>query len=357
MRDPLSWSFPLVRLFGIQVRVHILFPVVAAGLILRAAYPKEHVEFPVWIDATVLMGILFLSVFLHEMGHCAGARLVHGDAHEVLLWPLGGLASLDLPHRARAHFVAVAAGPAVNLLLVLTTGVLLATLADVRPPLSDVHSPWQAWYPYRIDAEDAVEIVKWDGSLDKLSNSGHIFLARVFYVNWVLFFFNLLPGFPLDGGRLVQSLLWPWKGFRQATMLAIWCGFTTMLLVGIVAIWVYDPLFMFLALFIYYTCRQQWMFLEQGGEDAIFGYDFSQGYTSLEGEQPPPSRRRRPSFWQRWLQKRNARKLQRAQEQREAEERRMDELLEKIQRIGIEALTDEERRFLERVSGRYRNRQ
>ena len=69
------------------------------------------------------------------------------------------------------------------------------------------------------------------------------------------------------------------------------------------------------------------------------------------------SRRRRPSVWQRWWQKRQARKLQREMEQREAEENRMDELLEKVQREGLQSLSDEERRFLTRVSAKYRNRQ
>ena len=112
-----------------------------------------------------------------------------------------------------------------------------------------------------------------------------------------------------------------------------------------------------LAAFIYVSCRQEWILLETGGEEGPFGYDFSQGYTSLERDQTtatPP--RRRQSWWQRWRQSRAARKMQREQEVREAEERRMDELLEKVQRNGITALTEEERRFLKRVSDRYRNR-
>jgi hypothetical protein len=110
-----------------------------------------------------------------------------------------------------------------------------------------------------------------------------------------------------------------------------------------------------LGLFILFTCVQQWIILETGGEDSLFGYDFSQGYTSLEPRERP-QRRRRPNALQRWLQRRAARKLQRELEQREAEERRMDELLEKVQREGLGALNEEERRFLTRVSAKYRNR-
>ena len=119
MRDPLSWSVPLGRLFGITIRVHILFPAVALGLILRVAFGKEF-EAGLWIEVVVLMGLMFVSVLLHELGHCFGARLVEGDAHDILMWPLGGLAYVDVPHTPRANLITTAAGPAVNLLLCMT---------------------------------------------------------------------------------------------------------------------------------------------------------------------------------------------------------------------------------------------
>src|SRR5439155_27152258 len=161
-----------------------------------------------------------------------------------------------------------------------------------------------------------------------LVNPWIVQLARFFWLNWILLLLNLLPGFPLDGGRLVQCFLWPRLGFREATRLAIGAGFVTMLIIGVYAIVKEETLFLLLALFIYATCRQQFILLETGGEESLFGYDFSQGYTSLERDHPP--RRRRPNFVQRWLQRRAARKVQREQEQRESEERRMDELLEKV---------------------------
>src|SRR5260370_38790469 len=120
MRDLMTWSLPLGRLFGITIRVHILFPFVALGLILRVAFQKEPVPIAgSWIDAAMVMGLLFFCVLLHEFGHCAGARYVDGDAHEVLLWPLGGLAGIDVPHTPRANFIAVASGPAAKLLICL----------------------------------------------------------------------------------------------------------------------------------------------------------------------------------------------------------------------------------------------
>jgi hypothetical protein len=129
-----------------------------------------------------------------------------------------------------------------------------------------------------------------------------------------------------------------------------------MFLIGVYALWVNDLLVLCLAAFIYLSCKQQWIILETGGEESLFGYDFSQGYTSLERDQPRPPRRRRPNALQRWLQRRAARKLLREQEQQLAEEQRMDELLAKIQREGRQALSDEENRFLKRVADKYRHR-
>jgi hypothetical protein len=114
---------------------------------------------------------------------------------------------------------------------------------------------------------------------------------------------------------------------------------------------------MVLALFVGVTCWRQFVILQYGGEDSVLGYDFSQGYTSLERDQPNARRRKRPSLFQRWQQRRAARRMQREQELRVAEERRMDELLEKVQREGLRALSDDEQRFLKRVSDKYRNRQ
>src|SRR5262249_19603130 len=123
MRDPFSWSFPLGRVFGIAVRVHVLFPVVAVVLVLRIAFKKDPAPPEgLWVEACWLIAVLFISVLLHEFGHCFGARLVDGDAHEILLWPLGGLANVDVPHTPRANFLATAAGPATNLLICLVTG-------------------------------------------------------------------------------------------------------------------------------------------------------------------------------------------------------------------------------------------
>lgn len=363
MSDPFTWSIPLGRVFGITVRVHILFPMIVVPLILRVAL-MEDIYPGTWIDATMVMLLLFVTVLLHEFGHCAGARAVDGDAHQILMWPLGGLASIEVPHTWRANFIATAAGPAVNLVICAIAFLFYGFLTDwsLRPTWNPIPDIKYGWYPYRIDEVGSVWLYQWDGTRHTESRLSVIVLARLFWVSWGTFLLNvLILGFPLDGGRMFQCLLWQRVGFRQSMQMAVFVGFIFALFLAVIGIWVNirsdGILLLCLAVFIYVTCRQQLILLETGGEESLFGYDFTQGYTSLERDQPAAPRRRKPNFIQRWLQRRAQRKLQREMEQRESEERRMDELLEKVQRDGLQSLSDEERRFLKRVSDRYRNRQ
>ena len=353
MRDPFSWSFPIGRLFGISVRMHFLFPLVALGLILRVTTKP----FPAgtWTDMAMVLALLFFTVLLHEFGHCFAARQVGGEANEVLLWPLGGLAACDLPHQPRAHFLTAAGGPAVNLLICL--GCALAMAFVLEPAYRPTWNPF--WNPTRIDDSGAIALYRWDGARVLTDNLAAVVLARLFFVSWVTFLLNmLLIGFPWDAGRMFQSALWPYLGYRQATLYAVFAGFVCMFVLLIVAIMFNEVLVLFLAFFTYTACKQEWLTLESGGEESLFGYDFSQGYTSLERDEaaPPRPRRKKVNFLQRWLQRRTARKLQQRLDDAEADARRVDELLEKIQRLGKEALTDEENRFLKRYADRMKNK-
>jgi Zn-dependent protease len=362
MHDPFAWSFPLGRLFGITIRIHWLFPFIALGFILHAAFGKENGQrFPpgLWVDATILMFILFFSVLLHEFGHCFAARAVNGDAQEVLLWPLGGLANVDVPHRPRAHFLVAAGGPAVNAALAVGSAVLL--LFVHQSALQPIWGPLPEYCPWRFldsNGSPLVALRTWSGMEVTVSPySTAAWVARIFWVNYFLFLLNVvLVGFPLDGGRMLQSALWPSLGYRQATLAAVFAGFGVVCVVGLYALITREIMALCLALFIAFACQRQWVVLETGGEEGLFGYDFSQGYTSLERDQPAAPPVRRVSWWRAWLQRRAERKRLREEAERVAEEGRLDELLDKVHRLGQASLTDEERRFMKRVSDRYKNR-
>lgn len=355
MIDVFSWKFPIGRIFGITIRVHLLFVLVLLPLALRFILEKDAVAGR-WIDVLAIAGIIFFSVLLHELGHCFAARLAGGEADEVMMWPFGGTAQVTyLPSTPTAHFITAFGGPVVNLALCLVSALVLSFCFEysVSPAFN-----FFKWYPFRVTAEPVYLVPLWDGDMLRTSSPAIMFVSWVFYVNWFLSVFNLiLVGIPWDSGNMVRAILWPYVGLHQATMYMITTGFIIAGLMFMAAFFFDSVLPAFLCLYAFVMCRNEWLMLETRGEDSLFGYDFSAGYTSLEKDMPsqhPP--RKKLNFIQRYLQRRQARKMQKMQETQLAEEQRMDELLEKIQQRGKDSLTDEEQRFLKRVSDRYRNR-
>jgi stage IV sporulation protein FB len=397
MRDPFSWSIPLFRAFGIQVKLHILYILITLGMLLRVYMTpasKGHLaEF-----ALIWVVMLFVVVLLHEFGHCFAARRVDGEAEEILMWPLGGLAFVSVPHTPRANFVATAGGPLVNVLICAACAAGMAA-AGYLPPLNifesrqlyqpDLHN-WQTGddaKPY-TDAgyfltEDGRHISTMEYYPDSTKEGAYmvrdysktggwtrgtmigdlyppwvLWTARLFWLSWMLLLFNLLPAFPLDGGRLLQELLWARSGdYRSATQVACWSGIITALVFGVLSIGTGEPMLLGLAIFMVFASYQQLVMLDRDVGEGTFGYDFSKGYGGFgPDEDAPAPKPRRVGPLKRWLQARRARKLKLEVEQRAADEARLDELLDKIGRLGKESLTAEERRFMDRVSARYRNR-
>ncbi len=175
---------------------------------------------------------------------------------------------------------------------------------------------------------------------------------------------NMIPALPFDGGRMLRtwpgsssvvpsrdSIAAPWTAHACAFLLAI-VGLVRVLRGGMEGLTLIG-----LAFLIEHLVRTEARMLEDGGyfDDGVFGYDFSEGYTSLESG----ARKVRPfreSALKRWRRRRSELRRQRRLAVEAAEEQRMDEILTKLHGQGRSALTDEENRFLIRVSARYRNR-
>lgn len=331
--NPINWSFGVGRLFGIRIRVHLLFLLGAVYLIVRAMRDDG----PGFLYGLGSLAILWFIVLLHEFGHCFAARAVGGRANEILMWPLGGLAYVDVPHTSRANFVTTAAGPAVNLVICLLTAGALIAMAG---------SGWAVpWNPFRFAVTHApiVSELQW-------------WLVVTFALSYMLLLFNLAPVFPFDGGRLFQCLVWPSKGFKEATNLATKIGMVGAIGFGVLGIVFGETLLLCIAVFGYLTCWQQRRILKHDvfAQESEFGYDFSQGYTSLEHGQRP---QRRPGFFARRRAARAARRAERERQQLEEHRRRVDAILAKISQHGADALTPEERRILEFETQRRRSRE
>jgi Zn-dependent protease len=416
-RDPMNWSVPLPwRPLGVAVRVHILFPCVILGVVLWVATSAQFAA-DLWPRACAVLTLLFFSALLHEFGHVIAVRRVDGDVSEIVLWPLGGLGSADLPRRPAAVAFAAMGGPLVNLGIAVVAGAALFGMGLVPPfnPLSSPLNPhmysWKDRITYFSTAnpgeaeywsyqepettklkqveitfekrkdgttelkESNPPVVAKDGNLffqqgikeiqvlPARLNNGQWVLAQLFFVNWFLFLVNLLPAFPLDGGRLMQSFLWRRADYRSATATAAFLGFLVMLCVGVYAIAVNQLLPAGLAAMMYVRCRRELVELEKEVDEdqAATDYDFSQGYSSLERDDnedaspapPPPAK---PGWLQAWAQRRADRRAERERELREADARRMDELLDKIQREGMQSLSEDEIKFLTRMSSNTRNK-
>ncbi|MEX0611005.1 MAG: site-2 protease family protein, partial [Pirellulales bacterium] len=194
MRDLLSWNLSLGRWAGVQVRLHVFFLLFVVLAIHFSMEDKDLLG-----QMLVSIGVLFLSVLAHEFGHCYAAWKVGGTADQVLIWPLGGLAQVNVSHEPFNELATSLAGPLVNfavclltlplLLLLGAEGGLLRLINPFSPPPAVQDSAWWA---------NAVGLVFW--------------------INWMLLVVNVLPAYPLDGGRVLRSLLWFRHGYRTSVV-------------------------------------------------------------------------------------------------------------------------------------------
>ncbi len=320
-----GWSFPVGRIFGIPIRVHLLFVVFVAVELLNAASLG-------WFElkiAGILCVILWGSVLLHELGHCYAGIKMGGQAEQILLWPLGGLASIDVPRMWRQTFWTAFAGPFVTFLLCVAGVVGLLAMGEPDP-----FNPYLFW-----------------------NLGGALWFRLLYAINSTLLILNLLPLFPLDGGRMAHAFLWRKWGYGQGTLITVKVAKVFAVLLAIYGLWKQEWWVAGIAIFCYFAAEQERVALEMGaGEEGFMGYDFSNGYTSLEASSPRPVRRtslkKRIS---RWFSSRRAEKQAKREKDEEDElKARVDSLLEKIGREGMAALSTEERNFLNEASKHYR---
>ncbi len=196
-----GWSFPLFSIGGIAVRMHWFF-LLWMGFEL---WPFERG----WSVHLAELGILFGSVLLHEFGHSTACRSVGGTADRILLWPLGGLAECNPPLNPWASLWTTLCGPAVNLVIMGGCAAHIAwaqRAAGLELPISLV--PWDM---VNWQAERASELVTW--------------VMMTYYFNYMLFVFNMVfICYPMDGGRVLQEVLWLFIGYARSMWVAVHIG-------------------------------------------------------------------------------------------------------------------------------------
>jgi Zn-dependent protease len=174
-----------------------------------------------------LIMAVFACVILHELGHALTARRFDVPTRSITLYPIGGLARLErIPAEPMREFWIAVAGPAVNLVIaVFMAAFILATGGSFAP--------------------------------QALSEPGDQMLGTLMWLNLALVGFNLLPAFPMDGGRVLRALLALRQDYAQATQTAANVGQGMAILFGLVGLIYFNPILLFIALFVYVGAQQE----------------------------------------------------------------------------------------------------
>jgi Zn-dependent protease len=192
-------SLTLLTIQGIPVRVHPTFALLLVWIVVRWGIQGSAGAL---LFGIVLMAFVFLFVVLHELGHAMMALQSGIRAHEITLLPIGGVTRFDhVPDGPRREAGIALAGPAVNIACAMAIAPLLLAYGAAR----GLRSPGD-----------------YIGLIDGASLGG--LLASLFFVNVVLAGFNLLPAFPMDGGRVLRAAGSRYVGYEQATRIAVWAG-------------------------------------------------------------------------------------------------------------------------------------
>ena len=188
----LAWRLKIGRAFGIDVFLHWTF--FLAPLYLVYLQWRSGLHWPILGISLVLLLTIFACVLFHEFGHALAARYFGVRTHDIIITPIGGLARLvNMPRDPLQEFAIAIAGPAVNLVIALAFGFYLAGTG--QPVLL---------------SEKTLGILQ--------------FPQLMFWLNLLLFLFNLIPAFPMDGGRILRSLLSVSFSHQTATLAAAALG-------------------------------------------------------------------------------------------------------------------------------------
>jgi Zn-dependent protease len=215
----MSWSFRIGRLLGIDVFVHATFPLLLAW-VGAAHYLPERSAAAAFAGVTFVLA-LFAIVVLHELGHALTARRFGIRTRNITLLPIGGVAHLErMPERPAQELLVAVAGPLVNVLLAaLLLTLLLATGGSLAPP---------------------------EGGLVAAGPT----LSGLLWVNVSLAAFNLLPAFPMDGGRALRAALALRIDRVRATRIAAGIGQACALAFGLLGL-LANPLLVLIAVFVW----------------------------------------------------------------------------------------------------------
>jgi Zn-dependent protease/CBS domain-containing protein len=219
----MSWSLNIGSIAGTQIRLHITF-LIFLGWIALASYasggPQEA------LSGVIFMVLLFACVVAHEFGHIFTARAFGVSTPDVTLLPIGGVARLErIPEQPHEEFLVAIAGPLVN--VVIAFGLVVLAGAHLKA-----------------------------GDLAAVESAKVSLVDRLAAVNLFLALFNMIPAFPMDGGRVLRALLASRLGFVRATEIAAFVGQGCAFALGFAGLF-WNPLLIFIAIFVYLAAASE----------------------------------------------------------------------------------------------------
>jgi stage IV sporulation protein FB len=221
----MGWSFRIGRIFGIELRVHVTFLLLLAYFAF-IGYARGGTQEA--LTTTLFILLLFLCVVLHELGHALAAARYGIKTPDITLLPIGGVARLQrMPDHPGQELVVAIAGPLVNVVIAL--GLYLGGLAR-----------WGGW-----------------GAIVNTDNLAADLLGSLMRINVLLVLFNMIPAFPMDGGRVLRALLAMRMNYAKATRIAATVGQTLAFGFALWGMAVGNFLLILIAIFVYFGAGQE----------------------------------------------------------------------------------------------------
>jgi Zn-dependent protease len=237
----MKWSFKLTRIAGTDVNIHLTFFLLLAWI--------GHTSGATGVLFVVL---LFGCVLLHEFGHVFAARAFGVRTPDITLYPIGGVARLErMPKKPFQELMVALAGPAVNVVIAL--------------------------FLFGLIGAGTV--------MGALTNPSGSFLVQLAVVNVWLVIFNLIPAFPMDGGRVLRSVLAMRMNRSRATDIAAQVGKVFAVGFGVLGLF-YNPMLIFIAIFVYFGATQEAIAarMEERGTSPS-----ARPFGSARSDSPPPA--------------------------------------------------------------------
>jgi Zn-dependent protease/CBS domain-containing protein len=220
----MKWSFHLARIAGIDVRVHATFILLLAWFGYVYYADGGQVAMVVGLSFIIL---LFLCVLLHEFGHALAARAYGINTPDITLLPIGGVARLErMPDKPWQELVVALAGPAVNVVIAFALYVVIGRTFHLN-------------------------------EMEQIAEGGGNLLTRLLAINVILVVFNLLPAFPMDGGRVLRAALAMRMKHARATQIAATVGQVVAVFFGLAGLFGGNPFLLFIAVFVFFGARSE----------------------------------------------------------------------------------------------------